>query len=276
MKRVLIVGEGSYIGGAVRDYLNCYSDAYSVTMKKATGWRPQQEDFEGIDVVVNAAGIAHRKETKKNRHLYYEVNRDLAITIAQRSKEAGVRQYILLSSMAVYGMTVGRIGKDTEVKPVNAYGKSKAEAEQAIFKLSEGCFKFACLRPPMVYGKGCKGNYQSLRKFALKSPIFPSYPNHRSMIFIGNLCGFIKNVIDEERSGILMPQNAEYVNTGDLVYRISQMHGKKIRLTGAFNGVIRILPLKILQKVFGSLVYDPVDTIELYSYEESVLLTEEE
>lgn len=274
MKRVLITGSNSFIGESVRDYLMEYPDKYQVEIKDTMGWKPVVDDFAGFDVVFNVAGIAHIKERAENRHSYYNINRDLAVSIAREVKIAGVKQFILLSSMSVYGLTVGRITKSTPTNPINAYGKSKVEADEAIEKMADEDFKFCCLRPPMVYGKGCKGNYQSLRFFALKSPVFPNYQNQRSMIYIENLCEFVKGCIDEQRSGLFFPQNAEYTNTSVMVRTIAEVHGKKIRLTKAFNWVVKIVPLNVVKKVFGDLVYEPVDTVSKYEFSESIKLTE--
>ena len=141
MKRILITGANSYIGDSVRDYLLQYSDKYSVDIRDTVGWEPSVPDFLAYDVVFNVAGIAHRKETAKNRQLYYDVNRDLVIKIAENAKAAGVKQFILLSTMSVYGMVIGRVTKSTPINPVNAYGKSKAEADEAIEKLCDGLWK---------------------------------------------------------------------------------------------------------------------------------------
>ena len=274
MKRVLITGANSYIGNSVRDYLLMNNEDYCVEIKDTFGWKPVEEDFVGFDVVFNVAGIAHIRETKNNRHLYFEVNRDLVISIAKASKAAGVKQFVLLSSMSVYGLTEGHIKKDTPPNPVNAYGQSKAEADEVISKLSDDRFKFACIRPPMVYGKDCKGNYQGLRKIALKSPVFPNIDNKRSMIYIGNLCDFIKTVIDCELSGLFFPQNQEYVNTSEMVKLIAENHGKKIRLTRAFNWAIRCFRIKVVKKVFGNLTYEPVDLISKFDTVSSIQQTE--
>ena len=48
----------------------------------------------------------------------------------------------------------------------------------------------------MIYGKGCKGNYQKLAKLARITPIFPDIENKRSMIYIDNLSEFIKKLIE--------------------------------------------------------------------------------
>ncbi|MBR5682088.1 MAG: glycosyltransferase [Ruminococcus sp.] len=274
MKKIMITGAGSYIGECVKDYLLSEPDKYSVDIIDTMGFEPKPDDFAGYDVVFNVAGIAHIKETDENRALYFKVNRDLVIKIAKAAKAGGVKQFVLLSSMSVYGKLTGRISKKTKAAPTNAYGKSKAQADAAIAKLADDSFRFACLRPPMVYGKGCKGNYQTLRKFALASPVFPDYRNKRSMVYIGNLCEFVKQVIDEEKSGLFFPQNAEYVNTSEMVRRIARLNGEKIRLTGLFNAGIKLAKFNVVKKVFGDLIYEKVDTVDKFGFEDSISLTE--
>lgn len=274
MKRILITGAKSYIGESVREYLMKEPDKYDVQIKDTIGWEPAVFDFSNYDVVFNVAGIAHIKETNANRHFYYDVNRDLVIKIAKTAKAAGVKQFILLSTMSVYGLTIGYIKKDTPTNPVNAYGKSKVEADEEIWKLENENFKFACLRPPMIYGKGCKGNYQALRKFALKSPVFPNYWNQRSMLYIGNLCEFVKECIDKESHGLFFPQNEEYTNTSEMVKIIAEVHGKRIRMTKIFNLAVKIALVKTVKKVFGNLIYEKVDLVSKYGLEESIRITE--
>lgn len=274
MKRILIAGAGSYIGDCFKTYMDRYGDAYEITVGETKDPEFLKTDFSKYDAVFCVAGIAHIKETEENRPLYYRVNRDLVIELARAAKQAGVRQFVLLSSMSVYGMTVGHITKDTPPHPVNAYGDSKLQADRAIETLADENFIFTCLRPPMVYGKHCRGNYQTLRNFALRSPVFPDYDNQRSMIYIGNLCAFVKKCIDEEAGGLFFPQNAEYVRTSDMVKRIAEENGKTIRLVKLFNGILSVLPLNVVKKVFGSLTYEKCDTVSEFSFEESMKETE--
>lgn len=274
MKRILITGAGSYIGECVKEHLMQYPDLYSVDIVDTMCFEPVPDAFKGYDVVFNVAGIAHIKETKENKPLYYKVNRDLIVRIAKAAKAADVKQFILLSTMSVYGMTTGHITKKTRPHPVNAYGRSKLLADIAIKKLSDDSFKFACLRPPMVYGKGCKGNYQLLRKFALISPVFPEYKNERSMIYIGNLCEFVKDCIDRERAGLFFPQNSEYVCTTDMVKDIAEANGKKIAIVKGFSLLIKLCPLNLVKKVFGDLTYDKVDVVKMAGFRKSILLCE--
>ena len=273
-KKILITGARSYIGESVKEYLLKEPEKYTVDIIETKGLKPIPENFKGYDVVFNVAGIAHIKETKENQHLYYKVNRDLSVQIAKAAKEAGVKQLILLSSMSVYGLVTGHITKNTIPHPVNAYGKSKLEADEVIKKLEDDNFKFACLRPPMVYGKGCKGNYQKLRKIILITPIFPNIKNKRSMIFIGNLCEFVKMTIEEKRTGIFFPQNSDYIATSDLAKAIAKENGKNIKFSKIFNLLLNLIPLKIVKKAFGDLTYEVVDTVDKYDFNESVKLTE--
>ena len=275
MNRVLITGANSYIGDSVRDYLLSQPDKqYIVDVIDTIGLDPTPELFAAYDIVFNVAGIVHIKETADNRHLYFDINRDLIVKIAKAAKAGGVKQFILLSTMSVYGITTGHITKDTMPNPDSAYGQSKLEADLEIGLLSDESFRFVCIRPPMVYGKGCKGNYQKLREFALKSPVFPNYNNKRSMIFIGNLCEFIKIIIDEQRFGLFFPQNEQYVSTSDMVRCIALENNKKIILTKAFNWLIKSIHSSVFKKVFGSLTYETSDIISKYSFHESIELTE--
>lgn len=211
-------------------------------------------------MVFHVAGIAHVSTDPKMKDLYYEVNTKLTIENARKAKAEGVKQFIFMSSIIVYGdSTSGSdvIDINTIPKPSNFYGNSKLQAEKGIDQLASNEFKVVVLRPPMIYGKGSKGNYSFLSKFARKSPIFPDIDNRRSMLHIDNLCEFIKLMIDNEESGLFFPQNKEYVCTSDLVRIISEFHCKKIKLTKIFNPILKLMfGVSIVNKAFGNLVYE--------------------
>lgn len=65
------------------------------------------------------------------------------------------------------------ITSSTEPNPRNFYGDSKWQADKKIRAMADVNFKVVVLRPPMIYGKGCKGNYPLLAKLATKLPVFP-------------------------------------------------------------------------------------------------------
>ncbi len=268
MKRILITGEGSYIGTSFAEYLKKF-DTYQVDTVDMLGpW--QEKDFSGYDVVFHVAGIAHRKETKANRELYYIVNRDLAVKTASHAKNCGVRQFVFLSSMSVYGILEGRIDINTTPAPTSAYGESKLQAEKALMQLADDAFRVAVLRPPMVYGEGCKGNYSRLSALAKKTPLFPDIQNARSMCAIENLCAAVKHVIDTAGEGLFFPQDPEYACTSDIVRGLAKTFGRKIWFTRLANPMIKRLPLAARKKLFGSLVYDKSLSEEFWETEQTV------
>ena len=142
--------------------------------------------------------------------------------------------------------------------PANAYGDSKLKAEEGILALESDNFKIVILRVPMVYGKGCKGNYPLLVKLSLRTPFFPKVTNERSMIYIANLLEFVRLMIENEEQGVFWPCNAEYSNTSEMVQMIASVHGKKIMLLPGLSWIIRGMGclFKVFNKAFGNLVYD--------------------
>lgn len=266
MKKILITGAGSYIGTSFENYLERFKGEYSVdTVDMVDGsWR--EKSFSGYDAVFHVAGIAHSddgKISKEKAELYYRVNRDLTVETAEKAKADGVKQFIFMSSAIVYGASakIGKtktITKETPVSPANCYGDSKVQAENGILPLNNEDFNVVILRPPMIYGKDCKGNYKTLRKFALKLKFFPYVKNERSMLYIENLCEFVRLMIDNEESGTFFPQNDEYTNTSEMVKAIAAAHGRKVRLVKGFGWALKFLGLftKLVNKAFGSLTYD--------------------
>ena len=195
-------------------------------------WR--KKDFSAYDIVYHVAGIAHAdvgNVSEEVKQKYYAVNTDLSIEVARKAKEEGVKEFIFMSSMIVYGDSApyGKrkiIDKNTVPHPANFYGDSKLQADVGVRELAGTNFKVIVLRPPMIYGKGSKGNYPILAKLAKKLPIFPEVTNERSMLHIDNLCEFlcqimlIKEITNE--SVVLIPQNVEWTKTSDMVHEINQ------------------------------------------------------
>lgn len=279
MKRILITGKSSYVGISFQKWIERHPGKYVVDKISLRNSRWKKIDFSDYDVVLHVAGIVDKKETKKNETLYYQVNRDLAYEVAKKAKSDGVRHFLFLSSMSVYGMDVGIIDRNTVPKPKTNYGKSKLEAEELLESLNDDSYKVSILRPPMIYGKGCRGNYSRLASLAVKSPIFPDIENRRSMIYIDNLSELIKRIIDTRAEGLYHPQNEDYVNTTDMVRQISEIHGKRIKLTKVFNNIIKNVNNTTFKKVFGDLIYEKnLSNFEkdynIVDYKKSIHLTE--
>ncbi len=264
MKRILITGANSYVGTNVERWLNREPEKYHAdTIDMIDGsWR--EKDFSGYDVVFHVAGIAHVNAKKNMESLYYKVNTDLTIETAQHAKQSGVKQFIFMSSIIVYGESKSLkpvvITRETEPKPNGFYGNSKLQAEIGIKKLEDEDFKVVILRPPMIYGLGSKGNFPKLIALAKKTPIFPAYHNQRSMLYIDNLCEFVRLVIDNEERGVFWPQNREYVDTCEIVRQVAKETGHKIWITRVLNPfvVFGSYIVSIVNKIFGSLTYEKI------------------
>ena len=260
MKNILITGKSSYIGTSLENWLMREPDQYKVDTVDMKDGSWKEKDFSSYDVVFHVAGIAHVSSDPKMEDLYYKVNRDLTIETAEKAKAEGVKQFIFMSSIIVYSDSSSServIDRNTVPTPSNFYGSSKLQAEEGIKDLESDDFKIVVVRPPMIYGKGSKGNYPRLANMAKKIPVFPDIDNERSMLHIDNLCEFIKVMVDHEETGLYFPQNKEYVKTSELVRTIAEVHGKKIMMTKVFNPVLRLMfGIGIVNKVFGNLVYE--------------------
>ena len=266
MKKILITGANSYIGMSFENYLKQWPEQYAVdTVDMIDGsWR--EKSFTGYDAVYHVAGIAHSDSGKispEKAALYYRVNTDLTIETAQKAKAEGVKQFIFMSSAIVYGESapIGKnkmITRDTRPAPANSYGDSKLQAENGILPLNSENFRVVVLRPPMIYGKGSKGNYPLLSKIARKLPAFPYVDNCRSMLYIENLMEFVRLMVENEEQGIFWPQNPEYSNTSRMVAAIAQAHGKKVILIPGFGWALKLMSrvTGLVNKAFGSLSYD--------------------
>lgn len=265
MKRVLITGANSYIGTSFEKYIKKI-DSYAIdTVDMIDGsWR--EKDFSEYDAVFHVAGLAHSdvgNVTDEIKAKYYAVNTDLTIETAEKAKKDGVKQFIFMSSAIVYGDSapIGKdkmITKDTPVSPANFYGDSKVQAENGIMPLADENFKVVILRPPMIYGPNSKGNYPILSKFARKLPAFPYVKNQRSMLYVGNLCEFVRLIVENEENGIFWPQNKEYSNTSEMVKLIAQAHGKKIVIVKGLEWALKLASKAtgLVNKAFGNMSYD--------------------
>lgn len=257
MKKILITGEGSYIGTSFAKWLNNYPGRYSIDTISTLNNAWKDYDFSKYDVVFDVAGIAHIKITPDMEELFYKVNRDMTVAICQKAKIEGVSQFIFLSSMNVFGDTSEIITEETQPQPINFYGKSKLQADIAIQKMNCDNFKVVSIRPPVVYGKGCKGNYNKLSMLVQRFPFFPDFKNTRSMLYIDNLCEFIRMIIDYKVCGIFHPQNKECTSTMEIVDEIAKVYNKKIVKSKLFNSIIRVLLHKnhLINRVFADDYY---------------------
>lgn len=272
-KKVLISGASSYIGETFRTYAEEHYPALKVDAVDMLDPAWREKDFSEYDTVYHVAGIAHAdvgNVDEATKAKYYAVNTDLAVEVCKKAKSEGVKKFVFMSSMIVYGDSAP-YGKskvvDEHTVPVaaNFYGDSKLQADVAVRSLADDNFKVIVLRPPMIYGKNSKGNYPTLAKLAKKLPVFPDVNNERSMLHIDNLCEFLCQIMlvkeVKENAIVLIPQNAEWTKTTDMVKEIAAVSGKKIVTMGIMKPAVSLggkMPGKIgglVNKAFGNSAY---------------------
>ena len=273
-RKILITGAGSYIG----ERFQCYATEYykgnfsieSLDMQDPM-WR--NHDFSKYDIVYHVAGIAHAdvgNVSDVTKEKYYAVNTDLAVDVARKAKKDGVKEFVFMSSMIVYGESAAYgvkkiIDEHTVPTPANFYGDSKLQADVGVRELADNDFKVIVLRPPMIYGKDSKGNYSTLARLAKKLPVFPDIDNERSMLYIENLCEFLCQImlVKEMRQNaiVLIPQNREWTKTSVMVKEIAETSRKRMKTLRLFNSAVCVASKipgrvsKLVNKAFGNNCY---------------------
>lgn len=262
MRRILITGATSWIGSEVEAHLATFPGRYGVERVSLRGDAWKERSWEGFDSILHLAAASLEGPRALEQCLL--VNRDLTVEVANKAKTEGVRQLIFTSTMHVYGAgslesTSEPITFETEPRPANPYGISKLEGERALTDLAEDGFGIAILRPPLVYGPGCCGNFALLAKLARIAPIFPEVDNKRSMIFSRNLAELIRLIAEDGRTGLFLPQDQEAVRTSDLVALLASEQGSPIRLSKSLAPAARVATRysSKARKMFGSSWYHP-------------------
>lgn len=288
MKKILILGANSYIGTSFHNYLTTkYPGQYQADIVSLRGDAWKALDWSGYDSVMNVTGKAHAdisSLTEEQKQEYYAINCELAVEAAKKVIADGAAQYVYFSSIIVYGDSSNsrkpvRITADTEPAPSNFYGDSKWQAEQKLQELfgtemrltqpdatdesvsdsPHTGTQLAILRLPMIYGPGCKGNYQTLVKIAQKLPLFPTYHNERSVLRIDHLCEYLRTLAESGEGGPFWPQEDAYRSTPDMVFELAQTSGHHMFRAGWMNPFVRMAfylpgkPGKLARKAFGTL-----------------------
>ncbi len=258
--KILIIGKNSYIGDHVDEWLS--KTGHNVEQLDVLNDDWKEYDYSPYDAIVHVAGIVHRPDCK-DWGLYKRVNTDMPIAIATMAKEQGVKQYVYFSTMGVYQAAKSIKGcVDDEKTPMAStayYGKSKLMAEGRLSKLQDESFDVAFVRPPSVYGKGCRGGYiTGFTSIVRKLPIIPrAYMEARqSFIYIDNLSECVRLIIENHLNGAFCPQDDEIPNANELMEAIANGLGKRYRdsrFLGLCMQLVSFIPL--VNKAFGGISY---------------------
>ena len=145
-----------------------------------------------------AAGIEPSRKADKHPKDYYKINRDLTYQTAVVAKAYGVKQFIVLSSLDVYGTKLAKVTEHSQAYPETDYAKSKYEADQKITALSDNLFCVCILRLPIVTTNG-KESYFSKLNFLLPG----SAKRRKEKVHIDKVCSLIHNFVIHNTTGIM-------------------------------------------------------------------------
>lgn len=260
--KILIIGKNSYIGDHIDKWLN--GKGYEVTQLDVLTEDWRSYDYTPFDSIVHVAGIVHRPNCS-DWNLYRSVNAEMPVEIANLAKSQGVKQYVYLSTMGVYGvgktLTGSVVNEDTPLNADGMYGKSKLMGEEGLRRLSDNNFKIGVVRPPSVYGKGCRGGYiTGFVSIVKRLPIIPrAYLNTRqSFLYIDNLCECIYLIIKSQLSGAFCPQDDFIPNANELLETISKGLRRKYYDSRALGMLIQMLSfIPLVKKAYGGIQYSP-------------------
>lgn len=266
---LLITGSSGFVG---TNFINYSTDfkIYGVDLIKTS---IDEIDFRNIDAVLHLAAVVHQMGGAPDE-LYFKINRDLAYEVARRAKNCGVKQFVFMSTAKVFGESTSSKGawdENSVCTPMDAYGKSKYEAEKLIRGLDGENFKVAIVRSPLVYGVGVKANMYNLVKLVNNCPILPlaKIKNKRSFVFVKNLTSLLKHIIETQSSGIFIAGDTESLSTSKLVTLIAKALNKRVYLFCLPKFIVDFIKYfkpSIIDRLYGSLELDNSKTNKQLKY----------
>jgi nucleoside-diphosphate-sugar epimerase len=259
MTKILVTGANSFIGSNFRKF----SKFKDVQERSVFNYKSGDIDFSSFDVVLHLAAIVHQSG-KISEQEYFFVNRDLCLLIAENAKREGIKHFVFLSTIKVYGnskFNIELLDEDSVCKPDDSYGRSKFEAETGLLKLADANFIVSIVRTPLVYGEGVKANMLSLIKLADKFPLLPlgNISNRRNFTYIENLTGFIDRIMEKRVQGIFILKDEGAISTSELLEYIIKYLDRKVILFPlpgfTFPLANRLFP-SVFDRLFGNLEFD--------------------
>ncbi|PKN15337.1 MAG: epimerase [Deltaproteobacteria bacterium HGW-Deltaproteobacteria-24] len=276
-KTILVTGASGFVGSY---FVKIYSSKYKI---KTFSFRKDNIDIldcTDVDVVFHLSALVHQMGGASSKE-YERVNVTQTLTLAKKCKESGVKRFIFMSTVKVYGEeTNGIYTEESECHPEDEYGKSKLKAELELQKLQNESFKVSIIRTPIVYGYGVKANIKNLVGLVNKIPVLPfgKIKNKRSLVYIGNLCHMVDVVIEQQKSGIFLASDNESLSTTRLITLIAKSSKKKVYLIKIpfFENLLKMIKPSFHKRLYGSLEVDNRSTKQKlnlknpYSVEEGI------
>tara|TARA_X000000950_G_scaffold287307_1_gene399103 strand:- start:2678 stop:3553 length:876 start_codon:yes stop_codon:yes gene_type:complete len=255
---VLITGSTGFIGSY---FINQYSSQFVVNTFSFLRDNFDTLKLDGIDCVIHCGALVHQMKREPSYEEFFDSNVNHTLQMAIKAKANNVKQFIFISTIKVFGEESKKIfDENSPTSPKDDYGLTKKIAEEKLFELEDKNFKVAILRLPLVFGPGVKANFRSLINIVNQFKILPlgSINNKRSIVFVGNVCHYIFQIIKLRERGIFIANEDESFSTSELINQISKALGKNIILFSIplFNQILKILKPKYYQRLFENLEVD--------------------
>jgi len=274
---ILITGASGFIGSY---FIDKYKDKYDIKTFSFLNDEFESLDLEGVDAIVHLSALVHQMGGASAEE-YEMVNVSQTLELARKAKESGVKQFVFMSTVKVYGEeTESKYTENSICNPEDDYGKSKLKAELELQKLEDENFKVSIVRTPIVYGYGVKANIKSLVHLVNRVPVLPfgKIENRRSMVYIGNLCHVVDEIIIQKTSGVFLVSDDEPLSTTKFIELIAKNLDKKVYLVKIpfFETLLKILKSSFHKRLYESLEVDNSLTMEKlkiknrYSVEEGI------
>ncbi len=269
--RLLLTGSSGFIGSY---FQSNYSDKYDIKTFSFLNDDLESLDLGEIDVIVHLSALVHQMGGAAKEE-YQRVNVDNTLALAQKAKQSGVKQFVFMSSIKVYGEeNDSPYTETTECKPVDDYGVSKLEAENRLREMADESFTVSILRTPIVYGKRVKANILNLVKLVDRVPVLPfgGIDNRRSMVYIGNLCDMIDRISESESGGVFLAGDDQPVSTTELIEIIAKARGRKVTLLKLplFPQLLKTVKPSFYKRLYKSLEVDNDWTKKVLGFENRV------
>jgi len=282
MNKVLVTGYSGFVG---KHLLNLLQGQYSLHL---LGRKPcdlgnyfpaelnKTDDYSaalaGVDVVIHCAARVHvmKEQEADPLAVFREVNASATLNLAKQAANAGVMRFVFLSTIKVNGETTtdkpAFTAFDTPAAE-DAYGLSKAEAEQQLLELGKNTgMEIVIIRPPLIYGEGVKANFASLMNLVTKGLPLPFRclsQNKRSLVSVYNLVDLIKTCIEKPNAAnqVFLVSDDCDLSTAEMVALMAKVQGKtNISLPiplWLFNFIAKVTNKQnVVDRLVGSLQLD--------------------
>ncbi|NLD47224.1 MAG: NAD-dependent epimerase/dehydratase family protein, partial [Clostridiaceae bacterium] len=269
MTSLLITGSSGFVG----TYFINNNTGFNIREVDLLTQKVPEIDFKGIDSVLHLAALVHQLKPVKIEE-YLSINSDLSFKLASRAKAMGVKHFVFMSTVKVYGnSTTGSVAWNelSACSPKDPYGFSKHKAEERLKELEDSNFKVAIVRSPIVYGPNVKANMLNFIRLIDKMSVLPfaGIQNRRSMVYLGNLTTLLGLIINEKSSGIFLAGDPKPLTTTSIVELIAANLNKKIILIKTPDigvSMLQKITPSFYERLWGSREINNSETNKILNY----------